>query len=837
MNPASFLEQSFVPHVNAAKIEEILSRAEPRNPPTLFEFEAYDLFTLLGIKLPAYKYAPLSELESLKTFMQPDKKYVLKCHIPGCLHKTEIGGVLLFFTLENMAEKLPAFIANIQKQGYNLEGVIVVEMCNFFSNGMSGGELLLSSFNDTTFGPSICFGLGGTAIEYYGSVMNQSQTFLPVFVDFDSPVIRKTVEEMPCSQFLLGKIRGQKKQLDSLDQIMTILKQFAEFTRYYCMFNSKAQYVLDELEINPIVVAKDGYMTALDGVVRVKKNPNFKRDQSLLSIYEASKPLYKVAYLFGAKSVCIVGASSKNADNPATVIINKYLSIPEAVRPTITCIHPKEATMFGCKCYNSLDAHLAESKPELIILGTPAASTAQYIEEIILKNACKAVFTLAGGFAETEQGAIAEKKLRAMIAEYNSDVKLNPERAVINGPNTVGYKYVHSSDTEYNTIFLASHKSSGDRAKGHDNAALIAQSGAFLLTRISNLANRVAPRFCMSVGNQMCVTACDCLEWLLTEQEKLSKKFNVVDDSPLIKQCNDAKQGIDVYGIYIEGLLPYEGIRLMHLIARARAMGKIVIIYKAGRSKEGSSAVAGHTASMAGSYSQFAELIDLAGAVVAETSDVFEDAMYAACCLVKRLRQMPKLDVQKQYLRVSGQSNAGFERCQMADHLFYFKDSNKYMKLPDFDEETAKKLTDLFNKYKLGAVIDVQQILDTTALLPDSAYEEISTCLLESKCVDAACISLISEIHMIKTLGGEFGAKHGEDCVNDPNSVIQRYIKLYKEGVNKPWVFSTSGGFKYDIARNTMRDAGLPVFDQCDRACRALANLLRAWVGKYGFMQ
>lgn len=173
----------------------------------------------------------------------------------------------------------------------------------------------------------------------------------------------------------------------------------------------------------------------------------------------------------------------------------------------------------------------------------------------------------------------------------------------------------------------------------------------------------------------------------------------------------------------------------------------------------------------------------------------------------------------------------------MADHLFYFKDSNKYMKLPDFDEETAKKLTDLFNKYKLGAVIDVQQILDTTALLPDSAYEEISTCLLESKCVDAACISLISEIHMIKTLGGEFGAKHGEDCVNDPNSVIQRYIKLYKEGVNKPWVFSTSGGFKYDIARNTMRDAGLPVFDQCDRACRALANLLRAWVGKYGFMQ
>lgn len=44
-------------------------------------------------------------------------------------------------------------------------------MCEFYNNGMSGGELLLSSFNDTTFGPSLCFGLGGTAIEYYGKIM------------------------------------------------------------------------------------------------------------------------------------------------------------------------------------------------------------------------------------------------------------------------------------------------------------------------------------------------------------------------------------------------------------------------------------------------------------------------------------------------------------------------------------------------------------------------------------------------------------------------------------------------------------------------------------------
>ena len=146
-----------------------------------------------------------------------------------------------------------------------------------------------------------------------------------------------------------------------------------------------------------------------------------------------------------------------------------------------------------------------------------------------------------------------------------------------------------------------------------------------------------------------------------------------------------------------------EGIRLMHLISRARAAGKIVIIYKAGRSKEGSSAVAGHTASMAGSYSQFADLMDLSGAAVAGSSDELEDMMFAACCLVDRMRLLPK----GVKISLSGQSNAGFERCQMADHLFNAKDSSSYLKLVDFDEATSTKLQDLFNKYKLGAVIDV----------------------------------------------------------------------------------------------------------------------------------
>lgn len=56
---------------------------------------------------------------------------------------------------------------------------------------------------------------------------------------------------------------------------MNPIKSFAKLARYFSIFNVDSPYVLEELEINPIVVSKEGKLTALDGVVRVVKNPNY----------------------------------------------------------------------------------------------------------------------------------------------------------------------------------------------------------------------------------------------------------------------------------------------------------------------------------------------------------------------------------------------------------------------------------------------------------------------------------------------------------------------------------------------------------------------------------
>ena len=106
--------------------------------------------------------------------MQHGTNYVLKCHIPGCMHKTEIGGVMLNFNTENKQELLPKFVSRLKEGKHNIEGVLVVKMCKYSRYGMSGGELLLSTFDDNTFGPSLCFGLGGTAANYYDNTIENS---------------------------------------------------------------------------------------------------------------------------------------------------------------------------------------------------------------------------------------------------------------------------------------------------------------------------------------------------------------------------------------------------------------------------------------------------------------------------------------------------------------------------------------------------------------------------------------------------------------------------------------------------------------------------------------
>ena len=60
--------------------------------------------------------------------MKESVNYVFKCVIPGCLHKSDIGGVELFVNTKNVVEKTADFIKRLPE---TLNGILVVEMANF----------------------------------------------------------------------------------------------------------------------------------------------------------------------------------------------------------------------------------------------------------------------------------------------------------------------------------------------------------------------------------------------------------------------------------------------------------------------------------------------------------------------------------------------------------------------------------------------------------------------------------------------------------------------------------------------------------------------------------
>ena len=76
-------------------------RASARADKCLFEHECYEFFRAAGIDTPEFQYFSIAQLAEITSFMRFGCEYVLKCHIPGCLHKTEIGGVRLGVTREN----------------------------------------------------------------------------------------------------------------------------------------------------------------------------------------------------------------------------------------------------------------------------------------------------------------------------------------------------------------------------------------------------------------------------------------------------------------------------------------------------------------------------------------------------------------------------------------------------------------------------------------------------------------------------------------------------------------------------------------------------------------
>lgn len=759
--------------IDFSKINSIFESVQKDGRARLLEPECYSILSVLGVALPRWRYSSTDvPFEVIANLLEDGKKYVLKGVGANLIHKTDQGAIAFDVDRDNCASIVALLSRKLEKET-DLRGWLLTEYCPHRKD--LGHELIAGVSCDPFFGNLLTFGFGGTATEYLKSVMKDGMSIktIPATLDLDGKRVKNELAGLPAAKLLAGTVRGVGQTL-AFDELMTTLKKIQNFALFYSRENAWAPFILDEFEINPLVVS-DGKLVALDALIKFSPAENKK---------VVPRHVEKISALLKPESVCIAGASGKNPHNPANIILNKFIESGLS-KDQIYLIHPKEDNIAGVRCYKDLKDVIAARKGvslDLLIVGVPAATAVEIIEASMKSGASRSIQIISAGFGETKEGRVLQKGLEETLLALDADL-----RPVVNGPNTLGNIY-HG----LNTLFTPAYKSSFN-GKGKKNVALVSQSGAFMVTRLSDLAGSAAPVVSVSAGNQMDLSVVDFFEYLIDDKD------------------------IQVFAIYIEGLKDGDGLRLMGLTERAREMGKHVLVYKAGATKEGQDAAKGHTASMTGDYATFEYMMQLCGAMVAHTSRELDNMILFA----GYVKNLETLGARKgKSVRVASMSNAGFEKCAIADHLM--NGAGGKIGLASYTPATTKKINEIFKEHGLASIMDVHDILDLTPMMNDEGYEKLIRATLEDDNVDFGLYSCVPETIQMNTCAA--GEGHGEDFHKE-GGLLSRMRNVLAWS-RKPFVFSLESGVKYDSLAQAFLDAGIPCFRRVDEA----ANIVRKFV-------
>eukprot|EP01086_Lenisia_limosa_P002738 TRINITY_DN16716_c0_g1_i1.p1 TRINITY_DN16716_c0_g1~~TRINITY_DN16716_c0_g1_i1.p1 ORF type:complete len:823 (-),score=332.00 TRINITY_DN16716_c0_g1_i1:881-3349(-) len=758
------------------------------------EHLAYEVFDSIGLHIPPYKYYQCGDNaeEFCKDMPHPGPwvaKGVVYEDDKLVTHKTDIGAIGFNIKSEEIPSFSKKFANKFLDTEFDLRGIVFRYMVDLPEQ--FGGEMFMSAFQDPFFGPSVALGFGGTGIEYLNKIMkpNQANVVLPALYDIET--YDEILKNLPMAQFAEGEVRGFKKILDH-EALVKSVHGLAKLIAHYSPYNADAPFIIEEIEANPTIPGgrdDPSKVLALDALINVSPAGRRLADTS-------TKPLDKLVPMLLPKSVAVAGASATDPKKPGSAILAKLVE-GGIEKDSIYPIHPKSEEVMGLKTVKSIEdlKQKRNNEPvDLLVVCVPAAAAGEYVMSTLDGDlsVAKSLQIMTGGFGETKKGAELQESLENQLAKLDATPEKRP---VINGPNTVG-NIVKNPETgkEVSTVFTAAFKSSvSAMPEGLNNAALICQSGAFMLSRMSDLAGLVSPAVALSVGNQMDLSIPDYLEHFMNTRPDLTS-----------------------YGCYLEGMNDGDGLRLMKLVQRARKEGKFVTFYKAGRSEAGMEAAKGHTASMAGDYNQFATLMEHSGALVADSFEEFNNLfMTAAMCpslpsIVQSLDHKP--------LGVAAMSNAGFEKCGIADHLMALGDD--HIEFSTLEQSTSDRITASFAARRLGDVVDIDDIIDVTPIMDDSGYDEIMRATLDDPNVGAAVYGIVPETEAVKTLDSE---------MNHPDSILTRLRALKAEYFEKkPFFVVIESGELYRPFIWECRRAGIPTFEAADVASRTLSKMAKA---------
>jgi acyl-CoA synthetase (NDP forming) len=731
----------------------LLDAARLRGDTILLEPDGFPLLQRLGIATPRFVAVSTPEdLHPAELRALDSDRVVVKIASTSVLHRTEVGGVAVVpnhyevvrHTIEAMAARVPA------------EGLRGFTVSRFEPHDTApGSELLVSLRWTDEFGPLVTIGPGGVAAELLARHLRPGDDVVVVAAEgIDRGRLADRLARFPLTRLVTGGFRRQPARV-TLGEICDVVERLAALGR------ECSPALVTECEINPLAVTPGG-LVALDVLVRLGTGA---------APAVEPRPLEKLPRLLTPRSVAIVGVSEQM--NPGRIILRNLLreGFP---RDAIHVVKPGAAEIDGCRTADSLAA--LPAPVDLLVLAVGAAVVPGLLIDAIENRRAESVIVIPGGLEEKAGGAARLAPVREALARARRSPWRGP---LVNGGNCLG---IRSLPGRYDTLFIPPYKMP-PRPAAVAPVAIVAQSGAFAVARASKLG-RLNPKYVITVGNQMDLTVGDYLTAL-------------ADD-----------ESIRIFGVYVEGFRPLDGLRAVEAVRRITAAGRIVVIYRAGRTPAGAAASATHTASMAGDYVATRELAREAGAIVAASLSEFEDVLRVAAALDRRRPAGPHL---------GAVSNAGFECVAMADNL-------GELALAAFAPGTRERLCALLESARLGSVVDVHNPLDLTPMAGDETFAAAVQAVLEDPGVEIGLVGCVPLTPALQTLPP--GPGHGED-VGREASVGSRLVRLAAE-IPKPWVAVVDAGRQYDPMVDVLEAGGVVTFRTADRALWALNQLWKA---------
>ena len=770
--------------IDFPRIERLFRDAESDGRTRLHEPECYRLLEATGAE--AVPESRMLAIDSRPTQEDldaiPGDRIVLKIVSPDIIHKTEATGVRMVD--KSLAEVCAAFDAMVREtpeayasylehhgngsEAEKVEGLrsrlVGVLLCRFVEPDVRGfaTELFVGVRRTAEFGPIITAGLGGVEMETLAKETRKGAAVAIAPTGLvDGPQFLELFKRTLSYRRLSGSMRGSSLLVDDA-VLVDCFQAVISLANHFSELNPLADFQILEFEVNPFTVT-EGRLGPLDGVCV------FESADTEIAV----RPIAKISHLLKPESAAIIGVSSKGM-NMGRIILRNILEGGFDPKGTFV-VRPGLEEIDGIVCVPTIGD--LPQKVDLFVVAVGAAQVPQVLEELIDEDAANAVILIPGGLGE-KQGS--EDVARALEAKIRTAHDSDDGGPVFIGGNSLG---VISHPGSYDTMFIPETKLPKSRGDHHRPACFISQSGAYIIANLSRMP-WFDPAYALSIGNQIDLTAADLLNHIKNDPE------------------------IEVFGVYMEGFKPGDGLVFAQAVRDTVALGKDVVFYKAGRTTAGRSATAGHTASVAGDYAVCEAAVTEAGAHVAADFNEFSDLL--RLCVGFRGKTVKGR-------RLAAMSNAGFESVGMADST---EVDRAALQLADFDEATRDNLQRTLESAKLDGLVDVKNPFDVTPMANDETFADLVDRILGCPTVDVMVTGVVPLTPAMQTLPPGDGHR---ESVDHPDSIARRLPAISAQH-DTPMAAVVDSGRLFDPMASVLEKGGLPVFRSADRAVRVLCK-------------